>query len=322
MMPPLLFYTFYFDLAEEYNPAKRGMIIDESKIKPGFSGLFRLGFPVKNGDGKMFQLSTGTVDCLGVKLNYYRTGGDLPPLVLLHGITDDGLCWTPVARELADQYDLILVDVRGHGKSEAPEQGYDPLTMAGEIGALIEGLKLQSPVVMGHSMGAMLALTLAGLFPELPRAIVLEDPPPFWMFSPGQGRNEGIYSFMEAVKRKTRDELLEWARAGNPGWSEEEINQWADSKHRFSFKIADILTQSATAPAALQAILKKISCPGLLLTADLALGAVLPEAGQAALLAQAPQLKVAHIAQAGHCIRRDQFAKFMQTVRAFLDSLD
>ena len=78
----------------------------------------------------MTDWMTGTITSHGTKLHYYRTGGAKPPLVLIHGITDDGLCWAPTAAVLAGQYDVIMVDLRGHGKSEAPDQlcgdvGYD-----------------------------------------------------------------------------------------------------------------------------------------------------------------------------------------------------
>ena len=55
----------------------------------------------------------------GMTIHYYRTGGALPPLVLVHGVTDDGLCWSPIADKLSDLCDVILVDTRGHGLSSA-----------------------------------------------------------------------------------------------------------------------------------------------------------------------------------------------------------
>ena len=48
----------------------------------------------------------------GIRLHYYRTGGDKSPLVLCHGFSDNGLCWTPLARELEADYDVIMVDAR------------------------------------------------------------------------------------------------------------------------------------------------------------------------------------------------------------------
>ena len=72
----------------------------------------------------------------GIRLHYTRTGGDGPPLVLAHGVTDDGLCWSPVAAALEPAYDVIMVDARGHGRSEAPEHDYDPMTQAADLAGL------------------------------------------------------------------------------------------------------------------------------------------------------------------------------------------
>lgn len=58
----------------------------------------------------MLQYSEGDVNINGIKIHYYRTSGNKPPFILLHGATDNGLCWTPVAEYLAGQYDVIMVD--------------------------------------------------------------------------------------------------------------------------------------------------------------------------------------------------------------------
>ena len=73
----------------------------------------------------MATWQSGDVTVNGLRLHYTRTGGAKPPVVLAHGFSDDGLCWTPVAEALEADYDVIMVDARGHGRSEAPEQGYN-----------------------------------------------------------------------------------------------------------------------------------------------------------------------------------------------------
>src|SRR3954451_3929160 len=50
----------------------------------------------------------GEVATNGITLHYTRTGGDKPPLVLAHGFSDDGLCWTPVAEALEADYDIVM----------------------------------------------------------------------------------------------------------------------------------------------------------------------------------------------------------------------
>jgi N-formylmaleamate deformylase len=56
----------------------------------------------------MAQWQSGDVTANGIKIHYTRTGGGKTPLVLNHGATDNGLCWTPVARALEAEYDVIM----------------------------------------------------------------------------------------------------------------------------------------------------------------------------------------------------------------------
>jgi pimeloyl-ACP methyl ester carboxylesterase len=76
----------------------------------------------------------------GVRLHYYRTGhGDKPPLVLVHGFSDNGLCWTPTARDLEADYDVIMPDMRGHGLSERVQLS-DTVDMDADLAGLIRTL--------------------------------------------------------------------------------------------------------------------------------------------------------------------------------------
>ena len=115
----------------------------------------------------------------GLRIHYSRTGGDRPPLVLSHGATDSGLCWTRVARDLASDY-VILPDARGHGLSDAPDSGYSSADRAADLAGFIDALGLQRPAVGGHSMGAATTLRFIADHPEVASCAVLEDPP-FWL---------------------------------------------------------------------------------------------------------------------------------------------
>jgi N-formylmaleamate deformylase len=81
----------------------------------------------------MSSLNTGDTVVNGVRLHYTRTGGKKPPVVLAHGFSDAGLCWTPVAQALEANYDLVMVDARGHGFSDAPATGYTLTEMASDL---------------------------------------------------------------------------------------------------------------------------------------------------------------------------------------------
>jgi len=263
----------------------------------------------------------------GTQLHYYRSGGEgLLPLVLAHGITDDGLCWTPVTQTLAGLYDIIMVDARGHGKSEAPESGgYDQATMATELAGLVSGLSLEKPVVLGHSMGAATALFFAAIFPELPRAIILEDPPVSWLTAEPSGVEKNYRAdFITGIlanKRKTSGDLLVEGQQNHPGWSDAELEPWINSKHRFSPRITEIVRSAQASPEVISTMLQKIICPLLLITGDQERGGIVGESEITSLKDLVPHLQLTHIPGAGHNIRRDQFAPYMQAVKEFLSSL-
>src|SRR5947207_1307278 len=89
----------------------------------------------------------GDISLNGVSIHFYRRGSG-PPLVLAHGATDNGLCWTRVAEALDHQYDIIAYDARFHGRSSAPENA--PGDGGSDLIGLVEKLSLDRPAIMGH----------------------------------------------------------------------------------------------------------------------------------------------------------------------------
>jgi N-formylmaleamate deformylase len=265
---------------------------------------------------------SGDVRANGIRLHYYRTGGAKPPLVLAHGFSDDGLCWTSVARALEGTYDVVMPDARGHGRSQAPARGYGPLEQADDLAGVITGLKLKRPILLGHSMGAMTVLVMAGRHPDLPGAAILEDPPAWWMkdFPPpfnAQWRAQSK-EWIAGFRRHSRNAIIAAQRLATPDWPEEDLIPWADSKTRLSFSIfhQDVPPEVDWPP-----LLRGILCPVLLLTADPDRGAIVTDAQAASLRAMVPHMSIAHIAGAGHSIHRDQSAGFLEVVRAFMEEL-
>ncbi len=121
------------------------------------------------------------------------------------------------------------------------------------------------------------------------------------------------------LKNQSRDQIISDGREQNPLWSEAELAPWADSKVHFSLDaMTNLLATNHTAGIVWEEVLPRISCPVLVLTADLEKGAALTPAGVEALQALVPQLQVEYIAHAGHNIRREQFACYLEVVRAFL----
>ena len=257
-----------------------------------------------------------------IKLHYTRTGGDKPPLILAHGITDDGLCWTPLAEALEAEFDLLMPDARGHGRSDAPQSGYGPAAHAEDLMGLIEKLGLDHPYILGHSMGAMTALTLAAIHPQIPRAILLEDPPSWWMpkieSEESKAQRAQKIDWLFSVGKKTRNELTSEQRASGAGWSDAEIEPWADAKLRFSTNVSEVFQAENETSLDWQSVLPQIQCPALLIRADTERGALVTPESAAALQKLVPQLRTVHIPSAGHCIHREQFETYMKVIRLYL----
>jgi pimeloyl-ACP methyl ester carboxylesterase len=101
---------------------------------------------------------------------------DAPPIVLLHGGNQSAHSWDLVSLHLAERYHVFALDQRGHGDSEWNRGAdYSMAAMASDVESFFAVCGVERPVVFGHSMGGMVALTLTHRRPELPRAAVLVD---------------------------------------------------------------------------------------------------------------------------------------------------
>ncbi len=93
--------------------------------------------------------------------------GSARPFLLVHGLASNCRTWEAVAERLHDQgHPVATVDLRGHGQSDKPDDGYDFPTLTSDLLATIAGLGFERPIVAGQSTGGNLALALAHQAPE------------------------------------------------------------------------------------------------------------------------------------------------------------
>jgi len=137
----------------------------------------------------MTSLTTREISLHGNRVSY-RTGGEGPLLVLIHGITSSSASWEPVLPALAEHFEVLAPDLLGHGQSDKPAGDYSLGSHACLVRDLMLTLGHDSGTIAGHSLGGGIAMQLAYQFPELLDRLVLVS-------SGGLGREVSL--FLRAV---------------------------------------------------------------------------------------------------------------------------
>jgi pimeloyl-ACP methyl ester carboxylesterase len=255
-------------------------------------------------------------------IHVYRTGEQTgkPVLVLQHGFSDNGLCWAPVARELEDEYEILMPEARAHGQS-ARVQRDQRIDQVQDLADTLQALDVTQAVVAGHSMGAGMTAGLAARFPDLVRAAVLEDPPwfPNQPDSPRPGRyfteDSPIAAWLRGLQSKTLEEAMAQTHQEHPVWPEMYLRPWTQGKQQLDLTF---LASDNVGGGSWNEVVPAIHCPTLLVTADPAEGGIVsPEMAQE-VCALNPCFRLAHFPGIGHHVRFAVHEAYMQALRAFL----
>lgn len=110
-----------------------------------------------------------------ITLHCVQWGQQGKPIVCIHGITANAFFFQPLADDLATEHQLFAYDLRGRGDSDKPTEGYSVPIHADDLAALIEELGLDRPIIIGHSLGALIALYFAAHYPNKLSKLVLLD---------------------------------------------------------------------------------------------------------------------------------------------------
>lgn len=278
----------------------------------------------------MSTWSDGCVTRSGLKLHYYRTGGSKPQVVFNHGAGDDGLCWTHVVQELERDYDVILTDARGHGKSGSGKGDYSTRQRVADLMELIQALKLDRPIIGGHSMGADTSLHLAAEHPDLTRGIFLEDPPitlPGETFGIGEQTikpeeiGKMMAKYMRLFKLLPRLISLSLAKKGMAAYPDDEINPWLDAKRRLSSDFLSAMAKGMELGQSPFNAIAKVQVPILLFIGDREKMSIMSQDAACKAKEANAKVKVVHLAGASHDIRRTRFDGYLPAIKEFLSAV-
>ncbi|MCC7372181.1 MAG: alpha/beta hydrolase [Chloroflexi bacterium] len=116
-----------------------------------------------------------TISRDGVRLAYTEQGQGHPPLVFVHGWSCDHRYFARQVEAFSPRHRTVSVDLRGHGVSDAPHQDYTMAGFADDVVWLCGQLRVEKPIIVGHSMGAVVALEIAAHYPDVPAGIIMVD---------------------------------------------------------------------------------------------------------------------------------------------------
>jgi pimeloyl-ACP methyl ester carboxylesterase len=141
----------------------------------------------------------------GGRLAYDLAGAGDPPMIFVHGWCCDRSYFAPQVTHFSSGHAVATVDLRGHGDSSAHDRGpgaYDMAVLADDVLAVAAAASLRRPVLVGHSLGALIGLVCAAR-PGAIRALVMVDPAPI--------TNEAAKAFFrESVDVARGDEDRSW----------------------------------------------------------------------------------------------------------------
>mgnify|MGYP002135842347 CR=1 FL=1 len=258
----------------------------------------------------------GTYEGNGMEMHYLRTCGNKPPVVLLHGLMTSGACWTPVARALEKDYDVIMPDARGHGNSGVPDQGYLYENLAADVVSLIDALDLVSPVLVGHSMGGMTAAVVASRNSKRLRGLILVDPAFLTLQRQYEVHESDVVDQHRRILSGSREDFSAEMRVRRSDRPHEIIELLVQARFQTSIRAFEILTPP---PPDYVQLISTLDIPSLLVIGGVG-SVVSPE--MAVELAELNQhLKVIQIAETGHGIPYDQPDRLSAVVQTFLSSL-
>jgi pimeloyl-ACP methyl ester carboxylesterase len=257
-------------------------------------------------------------------LNYGEGPNTGPPMVFLHGLSARWQSFQDLALRYSERWHVFALDLRGHGGSGRVAGSYTWETFGEDTGTFLREVVREPAVILGHSIGAMLAIYQAARSPGLVRAIILEDPPLFRYRRVLDASNEvELAATLEIARRRLPPEGIRAALAAlDPRCAGPALESRVASLSQLDPEaLAMTVDASGTRSFEIEALLPGVGCPALLLYGSPERGSAITAEDLAAAQKLAPGLRTVSMPEVGHLMHARQPDAFCAHVDGFLGSL-
>ena len=253
-------------------------------------------------------------------LLHFQELGEGRPVIILHGLFGSSRNWQGIARTLAENHHVITPDLRNHGQS-FHESSMSYIDMADDIIALCDHLNLSDSVLIGHSMGGKVAMTIALTHPEQFSALVIADIAPF-------DYEHGFHDLVEAMlkmdlknlKHRTDAEAQLRAITDDMNVIQFILQNLVRVDGKFSWRInLDTISASLSSLSQFPENLKNRSChiPSLFLGGSES--HYMKSVHNAAIYRHFPAAEITMIEGSGHWLHAEKPKEFLHEVKAFIN---
>lgn len=248
----------------------------------------------------------------GIRQHLLHYPGPGPQLLLIPGITSPAITWGFVAERLAERHDVHVLDVRGRGLSEAGDLDYTLEAMADDAVALVAACGFDRPLVLGHSMGARIAIRAARKAPDAFGGLILVDPP---VSGPNRRPYPATWAWYgDSIRLAQQGCSAEDMRRFCPTWTEAQVAlraEWLHTCHYGAIRTAF----DGFSTDDIHADLPHLALPVRLVIAGAA--PVIQPEDAAEFAALVPHLETRTVEGAGHMIPWDDLEGFLAATMDF-----
>jgi pimeloyl-ACP methyl ester carboxylesterase len=267
-------------------------------------------------------------------IHYVEGPRNGPPLILLHGLTRDWTSFSNLFPDLVPRFQVLALDLRGHGESDRVSHGYHILEFAEDVAEFLQSVTPGGAALFGHSLGATVAMQVAAdnrLVSALivgdsfisPRNLAAMYDPLFAQMHKLLLQGESVEQLARGIGRIRLQfpGITESIRLDElPGNNEAVLLKWAQTVIRTAPEALQMtLDRSSHAGWDPERTLPRIACPVLMLQANPALDALLTDADMALAKRLLPRMKHVKFSLLGHALFMQQPKPVLKVVNAFLE---